>query len=131
MRTHDSILLEKAYLEIRTLEEAKFRDIAAAAALGLHSLTGSPANATPVNTTQEVEPQETNYHKAKVALDKARATRNPDEQTLKDIALDQDASQRYAEHLVLQGLNVPDIIRKASKGRAEEMEKALHGKALN
>lgn len=141
MRTKDSILLEDAYEKAVILQEARFRDIAAAAALGL---SAAKAGMTPDDLAdkhgmnppivqQDVkheEPSESNYYKAKVAYDRAVKERKADDDTLKNIALDTDISKRYAGHLVLQGLNVPDVIRKASNGYADEFEKAAASQNL-
>jgi hypothetical protein len=141
MRTKDSILLEDAYVKARVLQEARFRDIAAAAALGL---SAAKAGMTPDDladkhgmnppivqqAVKHEEPVESNYHKAKVAYDKAVKERKADESLLKDIALDTDLSKRFAGHLVLQGLNVPDIIRKASDGYADEFKRAASSQNL-
>jgi hypothetical protein len=143
MRTFDTIILGEAYSKIRTIEEAKFRDIAAAAALGLSGLTGAHAttaddqadthglNPPIVQQATKEEPTETNYHKAKVAYDKAVKEKKADIETLKNISLDTDYAKRYAGHLVLMGHDVPDIIRDAAKGSAEETEKALQSQDLN
>ena len=143
MRTFDTIILEEAYSKVRTIEEAKFRDIAAAAALGLSGLTGAHAttaddqadthglNPPIVQQAAKEEPTETNWHKAKVAYDKAVQEKKADIETLKNIALNTDYAKRYAGHLVLMGRDVPDIIRDAAKGGAEEVEKALHNQNLN
>jgi hypothetical protein len=140
MRTQDTICLGEVYSKIRILEEAKFRDIAAAAALGLSNLAGAQPGITSddyadranphsasdnlLSQPQTKEPEETDWHKAKVAYDKAVSERKADEETLKKIALNTDIAKRYAGHLVLMGHDVPNIIRKAAAGAVEEIEKA-------
>jgi len=109
MRTLDTIILGEAYSKVRTLEEAKFRDIIAAT----NNQVDEPALDHPVE--QQEESAETKHHKAKIAYDKAVKEKKTDIETLKDISLDTDIAKRYAGHLVLMGYDVPDIIRDATK----------------
>jgi hypothetical protein len=112
MRTLDTIILGEAYSKIRTLEEAKFRDIIASA----NNRVDKPIPDQP-ETQQEAkeESAEAKQHKAKTAYDKAVQEKKTDIETLKDISLDKDVAKKYAGHLVLMGYDVPDIIRDATK----------------
>jgi len=119
MRDKDLINLEEAY---QTIQENKFKSLAAAAALGVGNL--AHAQMTPddyINKTHDVSPSsqeegETAWHKAKVAYDRAtdQGGRNVDQETLKAITGDQDTAERYGLYLLQHGLQIPHIIKMAS-----------------
>jgi hypothetical protein len=135
MRNYDTILLEQAYTKIHNLEEAKIRDLVAAAALGLSSAHGATLapddqedrmNPPIVQQVQHKEEGETIWHKAKVAYDKAVANPKvrPDINQLKDISNNKEYARRYIEFLILNGQEVPDIIKQADSNYNSSVNKA-------
>jgi hypothetical protein len=143
MRTKDTVLLGEAYSKVKVLEESKFRDIAAALALGAAGAHGSqmvpddladkhglnPPIVQKVEAPKQEEPS--NYYKAKTAYDKAVKGNKPDTQALKDIASDEDYAKRYAMHLILTGQRVPDIVKNVIPQYTKSFQDAAKSDVLN
>jgi hypothetical protein len=141
MRDKDLINLEEAY---QTVQEGKFKSLAAAAALGLGNLAHGQmtpddytdkANPREVSPTPQPSPEEgeTAWHKAKVAFDKAtgQGGRNVDQETLKAIAGYQDTAEQYGLYLAQRGLPIPQIIKMASPEYAKRLGNFLNSNTRN
>lgn len=129
MRTHDTILLEQAYTQIRNVEEAKMRDLVASAAMGLAATQGAHATPTAHETSAPVAHQEegeTSWHKAKVAYDKAIANPKirPSKEDLQTIAGNEEYARNYIEFLILNGHEVPSVVKQGAPTTAAAWEKA-------
>jgi hypothetical protein len=143
MKNKDTIALSEAYTLI---QEKNFKSAVAAAAMGLSSLHGQGLTAddladraNPHEKGDTLVPkqyeapkdEETNYHKALVAFQKALKLKVVDNLTLSQIALDKDIAKRYALFLVQHGQRIPDIIRKATSKYASDLESAFSSDIKN
>lgn len=139
MRNKDTKALADAYTLV---EEGRFKSALAAAAMGLGSLHAHDADTVNPHSPEDTltpkpqmiaspEEQESNYHKALTAFEKAKKEKIVDELTLSKIALDEDIAKRYALHLLYQGHRIPNIIKKVIGKHAGEMEHAFYGDVKN
>lgn len=138
MKNKDTIGLAEAYVLV---EENRFKSALAAAAMGLGTLQAhdvdtvnphSPEDSIYSKPTQiQQEPEETNYHKALVAFEKAKKEKIVDEATLERIALHNDISKRYALYLIQHGQRIPNIIKKTIGKYSNDLESAFHSDVKN
>jgi hypothetical protein len=139
MRNKDTKALADAY---NLVEESRFKSALAAAAMGLGSLQAHDVDTVNPHSPEDnivskpqmiasPEEQETNYHKALTAFEKAKKEKIVDELTLSKIALDEDIAKRYALHLLYQGHRIPDIIKRVIGKSAGEMEHAFSSSTKN
>lgn len=138
MRNKDTIALSEAY---QLVEESRFKSAIAAAAMGLGSMAGhgqtmddmaDRANPHLPEVSQPFQQdQETNYHKALMAFEKAKREKIADNETLNKIALDQDIAKRYALYLVTFGKKIPQIIKNATGKYSNEIERDFNSGVKN
>jgi hypothetical protein len=140
MKNKDTIALAEAY---QVIEEGRFKSALAAAAMGLGTMAGhgqsmddladraNPHLPESPKTTTPTESEESNYHKALVAFEKAKKEKIVDDVTLSKIALDQNIAKRYAIHLMYLGYKIPNIIKQAIGGYARDLENAFSSNSKN
>lgn len=134
MRTKDNVLLEDAYDQVRVINETKFKNLVAAAAMGLSAAHGTPTDADShelnppiVQQAPKAEEPVSHYHIAEIAYKKAIKEKRADDTLLRAMAAVPDIAKDYARHLILIGQHVPDIIKRVIPQYTQELERAKSG----
>lgn len=147
MRDKDLISLEEAY---QTVQEGKFKSMAAAAALlanahgaspltaddhadraNPHSVVDNIVSSHKVETTpKEGESKWRKAHNA-LALAISKKGLKVEDHVLRDIAGDKETAERYGLYLLQKGHPIPDIIKNASKKEIGREEAAFGSSIKN